>query len=72
MAGNNTGGNMNFGGGKTWRRNEWWWNEGGGNGSGGMHRGGMGGDNQGIPMSQGSSVEIPSFTNIAQNPIELK
>jgi hypothetical protein len=32
----------------------------------------MGGDNQGVPMSQGSSVETPSFTNTAQNPIELK
>ncbi|WP_079240012.1 GLPGLI family protein [Chryseobacterium indologenes] len=72
MAGNNTGGNMNFGGGKHGGGMNGGGMRGGGNGSGGMHRGGMGGDNQGIPMSQGSSVEIPSFTNIAQNPIELK
>lgn len=43
---------------------------GGGHG-GGMHRG-MGGENQGVPVSTGSSGEIPSFTNTTQNPIELK
>ncbi|MEF9480108.1 GLPGLI family protein [Chryseobacterium sp. 1B4] len=43
---------------------------GGGHG-GGMHRG-MGGENQGIPVSTGSSGEVPSFTNTTQNPIELK
>ncbi|MFS4471870.1 GLPGLI family protein [Chryseobacterium sp. T20] len=72
IAGNNTGGNMNFGGGKHGGGMNGGGMRGGGHGGGGMHRGGMGGDNQGMPMPQGSSVETPSFTNTAQNPIELK
>lgn len=44
---------------------------GGGHGGGGMHRG-MGGGNQGIPVSTDSSGEVPSLTHTAQNPIELK
>lgn len=72
MAGNNGGGNMNFGGGKHGGGMNGGGMRGGGHGGGGMHRGGMGGDNQGMPMSEGSSVETPSFTNTAQNPIELK
>ncbi|UTX47465.1 GLPGLI family protein [Chryseobacterium sp. MA9] len=74
MAGNSGGGNMNMGGGRHSGGMGGGMNgggmRGGGHGGGGMHRDGMGGDNQG--MSQGSSVEIPSFTNTAQNPIELK
>lgn len=72
MAANNGGGNMNFGGGKHGGGMNGGGMRGGGHGGGGMHRGGMGGDNQGMPMSQGSSVETPSFTNTVQNPIELK
>lgn len=72
MAGNNNGGNMNFGGGKHGGGMNGGGMRGGGHGGGGMHRGGMGGDNQGMPMSQSSSVEIPSLTNTVQNPIELK
>ncbi|MBO9692704.1 GLPGLI family protein [Chryseobacterium sp.] len=75
MAGNNGGGNMNFGGGRHSGGMGGGMNgggmRGGGHGGGGMHRG-MGGENQGIPVSTGSSGEIPSFTNTAQNPIELK
>lgn len=59
MAENRGVGNMNMGGGR----------HSSGMG-GGIDRGGMGGNNQG--MLQGSSVEAPSFTNTAQNPIELK
>lgn len=73
MAGNSGGGNMNMGGGRHSGGMGGGMNGGGmrgGGHGGGMHRDGMGGDNQG--MSQGSSVEIPSFTNTAQNPIELK
>ncbi|MDQ1856646.1 GLPGLI family protein [Chryseobacterium sp. WLY505] len=65
-------GNMNFGGGKHGGGMNGGGMRGGGHGGGGMHRGGMGGDNQGMPMSQGPSVETPSFTNTVQNPIELK
>ncbi|WP_431611471.1 GLPGLI family protein [Chryseobacterium sp. 'Rf worker isolate 10'] len=81
MAGNGGGENMNMGGGRHSGSMGGGMNgggmngggmRGGGHGGGGMHRGGMGGDNQGVPMSQGSSVETPSFTNTAQNPIELK
>ncbi|WP_426476701.1 GLPGLI family protein [Chryseobacterium sp. CBSDS_008] len=67
MAGNSGGANMIMGRGRH-----------SGGMDGGMNGGGMsggrrrGGDNQGMPMSQGSSVEVPSFTSIAQNPIELK
>lgn len=75
MAGNG-GGNMNFGGGRHGGgMNGGGMNggemRGGGHGGGGMHRGGMG-ENQSSPMPQGSSGEVPSFTNTAQNPIELK
>lgn len=66
MAGNNNGGNMNLGDGRHGGM------RGGGHGGGGMHRGGMGGDNQGMPILQGSSVETTAFTSTAQNPIELK
>jgi len=81
MAGNGGGGNMNMGGGRHSGGMGGGMNgggmngggmRGGGHGGGGMHRGGMGGENQGMRMSQGSSVETPSFTNTAQNPIELK
>ncbi|MCD9618239.1 GLPGLI family protein [Chryseobacterium gleum] len=66
-------GNMNFGGGKHGGMGEMSGGgmRGGGHGGGGMHRG-MGGENQGIPVSTGSSGEVPSLTNTAQNPIELK
>lgn len=75
MAGNNGGGNMNFGGGRHRGGMGGGMNGGGMRGGGhsgdGMHRG-MGDENQGIPVSTGSSGEVPSFTNTAQNPIELK
>ncbi|WP_312286831.1 GLPGLI family protein [Chryseobacterium gleum] len=61
-------GNMNFGGGKHGGMGGM---RGGGHGSGGMHRG-MGGENQEIPVSTGSSGEVPSLTHTVQNPIELK
>ncbi|MGE8535293.1 MAG: GLPGLI family protein [Chryseobacterium sp.] len=73
MAGNNGGGNMNFGGGRHGGGMNGGGMKGGGHGGGGgMHRGGMGGENQNPSMSQGSSVDVPSFTGTAQNPIELK
>lgn len=66
-------GNMNFGGGKHGGMGGMSGGgmRGGGHGGGGMHRG-MGGENQGIPFSTDSSGEVPSLTNTAQNPIELK
>ncbi|WP_374463104.1 GLPGLI family protein [Chryseobacterium sp.] len=65
-------GNTNFGGGKHGGTGGMSGGgmSGGGHG-GGMHRG-MGGENQGVPVSTGSSEEVPSLTNTAQNPIELK
>lgn len=66
-------GNMNFGGGKHAGMSGMSGGgmRGGGHGGGGMHRG-MGGENQGIPVSTDSSGEVPSLTHTAQNPIELK
>lgn len=66
-------GNMNFGGGKHGGMGGMSGGgmRGGGHGGGGMHRG-MGGENQGIPVSTDSSGEVPSLTHTAQNPIELK
>lgn len=66
-------GNMNFGGGKHGGMGGMSGGgmRGGGRGGGGMHRG-MGGENQGIPVSTGSSGEVPSLIHTAQNPIELK
>lgn len=73
MAGNNGVGNMNFSGGRHGGGMNGGGMKGGGHGSGGgMHRGGMGGENQSSSMPQGSSVNVPSFTGTAQNPIELK
>ncbi|MDR3024260.1 GLPGLI family protein [Chryseobacterium sp.] len=71
IAGNIGGGNMNAGGGRHGGGMNGGGMRGGGHG-GGMHRGGMGGGNQSSPMSQGLSVDVPSFTSAAQNPIELK
>lgn len=75
VAGYNGVGNMNMGGGRhgggMGRGMNGGGMRGGGHG-GGMHRGGMAGDSQGSMTSQSSSVEMPSFTNTAQNPIELK
>ncbi|QBJ87401.1 GLPGLI family protein [Chryseobacterium gleum] len=66
-------GNMNFGGGKHGGMGGMSGGgmRGGGHGGGGMHRG-MGVENQGIPVSTDLSGEVPSLTNTAQNPIELK
>ncbi|MBB6332434.1 GLPGLI family protein [Chryseobacterium sediminis] len=72
MAGNIGAGNMNAGGGRHGGGMNGGGMRGGGHGGGGMHRGGMGGENQSSPMPQGSPTDVPSFTNTAQNPIELK
>ncbi|KAA2221373.1 GLPGLI family protein [Chryseobacterium sediminis] len=72
MAGNIGAGNMNAGGGRHGGGMNGGGMRGGGHGGGGMHRGGMGGESQSSPMPQGSPADVPSFTNTAQNPIELK
>ncbi|WP_278351693.1 GLPGLI family protein [Chryseobacterium gleum] len=66
-------GNMNFGGEKHGGMGGMSGGgmRGGGHGGGGMHRG-MGGENQGIPVSTDLSGEVPSLTHTVQNPIELK